>query len=1377
MTSRIGNIIAALRAEGMNLTSEEVADMLWLAAIMSGPQGDLNADQDGSSAPSSVTKNLSENDHGLDTTCRPLELDPAPAEPRSVNVYAQGRGSDDGARSLGALPFRSPTATALPGALEIARALRPLMRRVPSRTMFILDEEATAQRIAEEQVWTLQLRRAPARWFEFALVVDESASMAIWHQTIAELRRLLERHGAFRDVRTWGLSANAEDGALELRASIGAAARAQPPRSPRELIDPAGRRLIVIISDCLAPEWYSDSGKWAQLLEKWARSGPVALIQVLPQRLWPRSALGQSSAAMLSTPSPGAPTAQLLSDASARKFGRAAAAERLKLPIITLDAESVEMWARLVAGLGGATAPGRLLRVPTHAATSLPQAAPLPNSGTERDAAQRVNEFFSTASDAACRLTELLASMPLNLPVMRLVQQTMLPDASQAHLAEVYLSGLLQSTTRTPDLAHPDEVQYDFLPGVREYLIAHTPMSKSLDVLRRISAYIANEPGQSDFMALLEAPNVPSDITIAAGSQPFASVAASVLRRFGGKYADLAQRLSDPTARQSTSSKGRDGNAQTSAAPGVEPLAGDSLAHLAGQQPKSQPSQPRKKSPARAQARAGTRRIATAIGQLQKKLAAAERTQTLIRRNLRNKAPTYTRDDLADVEREIADCKHRIEKLENELADLDQRAAELSGQQPRTAHDTPSPPPTTQHPSTPKAETISKIDAVASPAEQPSAPGEKTSTQETAQSSVLAGTAASAAIDTRVLNCWIKGVRPGQPLTLNTAYELNFDLGTIRADSLGVLEGISEALQKGTSSSEIFSTLIVIEPVSFTLYGVDSLELITPTAIGMPSKNSITFTIEPKETGIIMLQAISYINGTRFGRIRVIVQVEPIQSASPPPAPTVTEDTRVINCWIEGVQADQSLSLDKPYQLKFDIGAKRNDAIATISGIGHALREAANDRSEPQVATLLVVLDPGDFTLYGFDSLDIVIPKAANAPAKNSVAATIEAKKVGQHKLNAIFYIDGHLFQRTELKLQVGEQLHADNSGRGEPAQPAVLSIEAAIDPNTQANEHAARAEIGTILYESSSNSESFSTWGRYSSVGDPARRIAIVHRISDRRECSGLEAISDEFVGINKVVEALQGWVEFEYYVVNSATERPNVVFYVIPMQRAEGLIEVGANVQDDPKNPFSPYRRKYIVPEAHMRDLAWHTTRIDYDFRSIPTAAYSIFGPRLNEGCPEVGPAQLLVTNVRIYTLADQAPRKTEPAANISPSARLRQAHILWVDDRPNNNIVERRQMENLGIEFTLSTSTEDALTKVRAQSFDAIISDMGRPPDYQAGYTLLEALHREGIKLPYIIYAGSRAPEHQAETLRRGGFGTTNSRQELFQMVMDAIGGNIP
>ena len=120
-----------------------------------------------------------------------------------------------------------------------------------------------------------------------------------------------------------------------------------------------------------------------------------------------------------------------------------------------------------------------------------------------------------------------------------------------------------------------------------------------------------------------------------------------------------------------------------------------------------------------------------------------------------------------------------------------------------------------------------------------------------------------------------------------------------------------------------------------------------------------------------------------------------------------------------------------------------------------------------------------------------------------------------------------------------------------------------------------------------------------------------------------------------------------------------------------------------------------------------------------------------------------------------------------------RASRSTVLWVDDNPNNNSFERQALEALGVSFVLAESTDEALKKISRQRFDAIISDMGRPPDPRAGYTLLDKLRSSGDQTPFIIYAGSRDPTHVAESRRRGAIGCTNNPNELFEMVLSTLG----
>jgi len=113
-----------------------------------------------------------------------------------------------------------------------------------------------------------------------------------------------------------------------------------------------------------------------------------------------------------------------------------------------------------------------------------------------------------------------------------------------------------------------------------------------------------------------------------------------------------------------------------------------------------------------------------------------------------------------------------------------------------------------------------------------------------------------------------------------------------------------------------------------------------------------------------------------------------------------------------------------------------------------------------------------------------------------------------------------------------------------------------------------------------------------------------------------------------------------------------------------------------------------------------------------------------------------------------------------------------ILWVDDRPENNIFERNAFEAQGLKISLALSTQEALNILEYNKYAVIISDMGRKEGNQEGYVLLDILRRAGNQTPFFIYAGSNLQEHKKQALERGAQGSTNNAQELFQQVMNVI-----
>jgi len=119
------------------------------------------------------------------------------------------------------------------------------------------------------------------------------------------------------------------------------------------------------------------------------------------------------------------------------------------------------------------------------------------------------------------------------------------------------------------------------------------------------------------------------------------------------------------------------------------------------------------------------------------------------------------------------------------------------------------------------------------------------------------------------------------------------------------------------------------------------------------------------------------------------------------------------------------------------------------------------------------------------------------------------------------------------------------------------------------------------------------------------------------------------------------------------------------------------------------------------------------------------------------------------------------------------LNPCKILWVDDNPDNNIWERRALESYGVRFVVARDTAEAERQLQEKGpFAAIISDMGRVGDPQAGYTLLSKVQEARIQAPYFIYTTGLAARLWPVAKLRGAQGLTADPDALVEMVVAAI-----
>lgn len=117
-------------------------------------------------------------------------------------------------------------------------------------------------------------------------------------------------------------------------------------------------------------------------------------------------------------------------------------------------------------------------------------------------------------------------------------------------------------------------------------------------------------------------------------------------------------------------------------------------------------------------------------------------------------------------------------------------------------------------------------------------------------------------------------------------------------------------------------------------------------------------------------------------------------------------------------------------------------------------------------------------------------------------------------------------------------------------------------------------------------------------------------------------------------------------------------------------------------------------------------------------------------------------------------------------------RPPRVLWVDDKPQNNLREREAMTSFGVRFELAQSTEEALQRLHSSGYDLIISDMGRPGDARAGYTLLKVLRDRGDTTRYILFTSSCSGEQKHEANSLGALSCTSEISQLMQAALSVL-----
>ncbi|MFJ8533648.1 FxSxx-COOH system tetratricopeptide repeat protein [Streptomyces sp. NPDC093591] len=310
----------------------------------------------------------------------------------------------------------------------------------PGRWTDITDPQGTLRALR-------RLRKVPVHRPRDAVVaVDSDLGMAVWHDTAAEFTELLRRSRAFRRVDRCALQGRPPGGG--------------PTASPG--------RLTLVVTDGNAPGWRT--GALGRTLHRWARTGPLAVVHLLPYQAWPEAGIPTWPLSLWSAGA-GAPNRGLGTRPRSPGLGTPGEAadgtSYLPVPVVELAPRSLESWVRLVTGPRGTS-----VRLPlTFAATGQ---GGTPPERTPSEAAERVAAFRRSVSPEVLALGPLIAATPLAVPMVRRVLTRLRPRARISDFVQLLTHGLIHPVAGPPPAAvlTGPRIAYAFAPGVRGELLA-----------------------------------------------------------------------------------------------------------------------------------------------------------------------------------------------------------------------------------------------------------------------------------------------------------------------------------------------------------------------------------------------------------------------------------------------------------------------------------------------------------------------------------------------------------------------------------------------------------------------------------------------------------------------------------------------------------------------------------------------------------------------------------------------------------------------------------------------------------------------------------------------------------------------------------------
>jgi CheY-like chemotaxis protein len=195
-------------------------------------------------------------------------------------------------------------------------------------------------------------------------------------------------------------------------------------------------------------------------------------------------------------------------------------------------------------------------------------------------------------------------------------------------------------------------------------------------------------------------------------------------------------------------------------------------------------------------------------------------------------------------------------------------------------------------------------------------------------------------------------------------------------------------------------------------------------------------------------------------------------------------------------------------------------------------------------------------------------------------------------------------------------------------------------------------------------------------------------------------------------------------------------------------------------------------ILPEIGKRLTKAEIGGNKFEFSEIQKAAVNALPDAIQQGAQEFKDKPDELADF-VREQVKKLPEFQE-STSTNVQSNLYGQSILWVDDKPMNNVYEAGVLKQIGASILFARSTDEAIEFLARDKFDLIISDIHRKENGKsnstAGYELLEHIQNTNKDLPVIFYTGSISAVNSERA--KSAFGITNSPSKVVDLAVRAL-----